>query len=221
MGKGLERFDSQDWVFVPMKDPRGGARIHKNRKVKGKLLTEFEKAYILNNYKNFKDREIAEKLGRARVTICNFRNAQGISKPVGGYKKGHTPVNKGKKMPDGWGRGRGFKHGHIPHNVKRLGEIAKNTHGKFAYLFIKLESGEWERFHRYVWEQANGPIPKGYSIQFKDKNTLNCEPSNLYLISRHDHLIQNDIKRYGPELQKLIRLSGKLKRKIRHHEKQD
>jgi hypothetical protein len=40
--------------------------------------------------------------------------------------------------------------------------------------------------HRYVWEQANGPIPDGHNIAFRDGNRQNCDLSNLYLISREE-----------------------------------
>lgn len=35
---------------------------------------------------------------------------------------------------------------------------------------------------RYVWEQANGPIPNGHRIIHLDGNPLNCELENLYCI---------------------------------------
>lgn len=45
--------------------------------------------------------------------------------------------------------------------------------------------------HRWLWEQAHGAIPKGYNVQFKDGDTLNCVLDNLYLISRKKQLRKN------------------------------
>lgn len=36
------------------------------------------------------------------------------------------------------------------------------------------------QLHRVVWEENFGPIPAGYKVYFKDGNSLNCKPENLY-----------------------------------------
>ncbi|MFA5239790.1 MAG: HNH endonuclease signature motif containing protein [Phycisphaerae bacterium] len=41
--------------------------------------------------------------------------------------------------------------------------------------------------HRDIWEDANGPIPKGYIIHHKDGNPLNNEPDNLQCVSTKEH----------------------------------
>ena len=41
--------------------------------------------------------------------------------------------------------------------------------------------------HRYIWEKHNGPIPSGYNVHHKDRNTDNNDISNLMLISASDH----------------------------------
>ena len=41
--------------------------------------------------------------------------------------------------------------------------------------------------HRYVWEQANGEVPEGYVVAFRDGNRRNCSLDNLYLLSRADN----------------------------------
>lgn len=45
--------------------------------------------------------------------------------------------------------------------------------------------------HRYVWEQAHGPIPEGMMVIFLDGNTRNCELSNLALIVKEENVILN------------------------------
>lgn len=42
--------------------------------------------------------------------------------------------------------------------------------------------------HRYVWEQANGPIPKNMVIHHKDFNRGNCNLNNLELLTRAEHM---------------------------------
>lgn len=44
-----------------------------------------------------------------------------------------------------------------------------------------------KRLHRYVWEQINGEIPKGYQIHHIDFNKDNNDISNLQLVSSSEH----------------------------------
>ena len=43
------------------------------------------------------------------------------------------------------------------------------------------------RPHRYAWEQANGPIPVGMTIDHKCWNRACCEVSHLRLATRHEN----------------------------------
>lgn len=38
--------------------------------------------------------------------------------------------------------------------------------------------------HRWLWEKANGPIPKGMVLKSLDGNRLNTDPSNWILMTR-------------------------------------
>lgn len=41
--------------------------------------------------------------------------------------------------------------------------------------------------HRWVWEQANGPIPRGYHIHHVDHNRTNNDLSNLQCMTAREH----------------------------------
>lgn len=138
------------------------------------------------------------------------------------YAKGHIPANKGKKMSNEHFekcKNTMFKKGHLPKNTKeKNGEITtrydnKNRSGR-QYKFIRISIGKWELFHRYVWEQKHGNIPKGYCLWFKDGNSLNCELENLELITRAENCSRNTIHQYPEELKSSIRLLTKVKKKI-------
>lgn len=45
-----------------------------------------------------------------------------------------------------------------------------------------------KRLHVYIWEQYNGPVPKGHVIHHLDENKRNNDISNLVCISRSDHM---------------------------------
>lgn len=57
---------------------------------------------------------------------------------------------------------------------------------KQGYIKV-LVNGNYMPKHRYVYEQANGPIPDGYVIHHKDHNKQNNSLENLECLSKHDH----------------------------------
>ncbi len=138
------------------------------------------------------------------------------------FTSGHTPANKGKKMsPELYAKCAPtmFKKGNTPGNHRPVGSERVNVDG---YIERKVaEPNKWECKHRIIWKQAHGDIPKGYNIQFKDGNPLNCTLENLYIISRAEQMqTQNSLMaRYPKELQKVIRLRGAVKRQMTLHNK--
>ena len=57
--------------------------------------------------------------------------------------------------------------------------------GKYPFLFW---NGKKRRLHLVVWEEANGPIPKGYEIHHKDFDKMNWSLDNLEILSEKDHV---------------------------------
>lgn len=62
-----------------------------------------------------------------------------------------------------------------------------------GYVYVKVgnERGRnkenWQRKQDIVWEKEYGEIPKDMFIIFLDKNRMNCEVENLYLVNRAIH----------------------------------
>lgn len=183
--------------------------------------------------------EIAKKLSRPVSSVHGKAHSMGLKKSDAFYqgdfsgrgnlvlagiktrfKKGQPSHNKGKKFPT---RGRAaetqFKPGHLPHNSKTDGTIStrKMRDGR-RYKWIRISVSRWKLLHRHTWEAANGPIPKGYNVQFKDGNTMNCELDNLVLVSRGQNMLKNTIHNYPDELKQTIRVIGKLKKAIKDAE---
>jgi hypothetical protein len=74
-----------------------------------------------------------------------------------------------------------YEAGPLPYQGYPEGKITTSTkHGR-SYKRIKKD-GKMQLLHRVVWEEANGPIPKGSKIYFKDGDSTNCELSNLKMI---------------------------------------
>jgi hypothetical protein len=216
-----------------------------------KLWTAQEIEWLKANYPDTPTHKICEHLGRSKESVFGRVYTLGLTKseafrnsPLSGrmmpgatlgggtrFKKGQAPANKGKKQheymsAEGIERTKAsrFKKGSVPHNTNQQGNgaitIRRDKNGN-RYQYIRIALGHWRELHRVVWEQHHGPQPKGFNVQFRDKNPLNCTIENLYLVSRKKQMIDNSIMRYPPEIKKTIRVLGKLKRKIRHYEKQD
>lgn len=108
------------------------------------------------------------------------------------FVKGCAPANKGKRIEeymsaDGIARSSEyrFRRGHRPYNCKPVGYERCYSDG---YIYVKVCDGRrMVQKHRYIWEQANGPVPSGHCVCFRDGDTHNCELSNLFLLSRAEN----------------------------------
>lgn len=116
------------------------------------------------------------------------------------FKKGHTPWNKGKAKNWKGGEETQFKKGNKPHNWVPIGSERITKDG---YIQIKIQEGKlqqnWRGKHILIWEEHNGPLPKGYAILFGDGDKRNFSLDNLILVSRNqlkclnqNNLIQKD-----------------------------
>lgn len=156
-----------------------------------------------------KDPEFIRELGKKYAEHPEVKKHQ--------FKPGTVPLNKGKKMdPDVYKRCAGtmFKPGNIPPNYKPVGSERVNVDG---YIEVKVKDPRtWKLKHRVVWEQANGPIPAGHNIQFKNGNPKDVRLENLYIISKSEQLRTENsmIARYPEELRSVIHMKAALKRKI-------
>lgn len=112
----------------------------------------------------------------------DFKRKKGDPPNRTSFKKGQTSHNKGKKgwYPAGCEKS-WFEKGHRPKNWTPVGT---ETVRKGGYVWIKVaEPKLWRQKRRVVWEQVNGPIPRGHKIIYKDRNRLNTDLSNLMLVT--------------------------------------
>lgn len=59
-----------------------------------------------------------------------------------------------------------------------------NEQPSTGYLYIKLDHGNWELYHKYLYEQAYGKISKDKCVIFLDNNNRNFNLSNLVAIPK-------------------------------------
>lgn len=164
--------------------------------VRGKYSAEFIEFLRMNN--NGKPlREITALLNATFGTSFSDAQIRGLRHRLklrsgisGRFEKNHVPANKGKKgfyapgCEKGW-----FKKGQVPHNHLPVGTEVLSTDG---YVKVKVaEPRSWKFKHLMEWEKHNGPIPQGFLVSFKDGDHLNCDISNLMLLSRAENGMMN------------------------------
>jgi hypothetical protein len=108
----------------------------------------------------------------------------------GRFKKDSVPWSKGKKLPFNAKSARTqFKTGQLPANTKYAGHEHIRKPDGYVEISVKEtnpHTGFERRYvlkHRWLWEQANGPIPDGMVLKCKG-DVLNTDPSNWELVPR-------------------------------------
>lgn len=150
---------------------------------------EANRLMVISDY----HRAFVETFGRDDVSLVNLhslRKRKGWSTGrTGCFPKGNEPFNKGKSHPT---RGRAsetqFKKGGLPHNTNYLGHerVSKDGYVEISVAETNQHTGFERRYvlkHRHLWEQINGPVPKGMALKCRG-DRLNTDPSNWELIPR-------------------------------------
>lgn len=74
-----------------------------------------------------------------------------------------------------------------------------NQDGYFRYTIRNPKGkgrGKHMMYHRYIWEQNYGTIPKGYEVDHICKNRACCNIEHLQLLDRTEHLQKDNHLRY-------------------------
>lgn len=90
---------------------------------------------------------------------------------------------------------------------------------KDGYLERKINEDmpfqrRWRAVHLIVWEEKNGPLPKGHAIVFRDGDKANLDLDNLELVTRADLMRRNSVHNHGPEIARIHQLKGAIQRQI-------
>lgn len=86
--------------------------------------------------------------------------------------------------------------------ITKYGSCIEDKDGYWR-VSSRKEGNKNKMLHRLIWEEHNGPIPKGYIIHHKDKNIKNNHLDNLEMLSSFEHNSQhkngntNTLKQYA------------------------
>lgn len=140
----------------------------------------------------------------------------------GRFPKGNVPVNKGVRSP-GYAPGRmsetQFKPGRRPRIP--IGGHRVDPEGFLMRRVTDTGYNDWKFEHRCLWQEANGPIPKGHKLCFKDGDRRNVSLDNLVLLTDAEVMRRNTIHNLPPELVEVIRITGKINQITRRREREE
>lgn len=198
--------------------------IRTNKLSSRSTFSQEEIDFIKANYLTMTSGEMEKHLKRSGCGIAGVMRKNGLVIPKeileqrrlqSYYKKGQSPPNKGKKWDDFMSneaqersRATTYKKGNEPYNTKWDGAERLTKDG---YIEVRVSKGKWELKHRVEWEKVNGKVPAAHCLWFKDRNTCNCDLSNLELIHRRENRLRNKIaSTYDPELKELLKAHKQL-----------
>ncbi|APR39989.1 HNH endonuclease signature motif containing protein [Paraburkholderia sp. SOS3] len=173
----------------------------------------------------------AKKLGLSKSEAFYVGNDSGRTGDGRGagtrFQSGHVPWSKGTKGLTGTHpncRKAQYKKGRPAADARNYVPIGTEK-VKDGYLCRTVTDDpsivpaqRWTGVHRIVWEQANGPIPDGYVVCFREgrfstdveKITIDA----LELVHRAEMARRNHPRSKDPELAKLVQLKGAITRQV-------
>lgn len=136
--------------------------------------------------------------------------------------EGFTPWNKGMKGLQIGGKHSRFKAGQRPHTWRPVGhEVVRD--GQLWRKVTDEHRGAKARFNFVpvavlVWTAANGPVPKGHVVRFRDGMATTVAAAitldRLELVTRAEHMRRNSIHNYPEPVVGLIRAVKRAERAL-------
>lgn len=159
----------------------------------------------------------------ASPAACRLRRGDHVGAQTR-FRRGNVPLNKGLRRP-GWAPGRmretQFKRGQRSGIAVTLWKpIGTERLSKDGYLERKINNDlplqrRWRAVHLILWESANGPLPSGHAIAFRNGDKTDIRLDNLECITRAALMARNTVHNLPKPLAQTIQLMGALNRQIR------
>ena len=153
----------------------------------------------------------------ASPDACRLRRGQGRGIQHR-FPKGHTPWNAGRKGWSAGGKSREtrFKKGEKPWTWKPIGSerVTKDGTLQRKVSDTGYPPRDWVAVHALLWREANGEIPEGHIVVFRNGDKSDIRMDNLELITRAENMRRNSYHNYPKEIATLIQLRGAINRQI-------
>lgn len=165
--------------------------------------------YLTENYGISSTTQLAKDLNATRSAVKNRVHQLGLRVTdeqrhnLRRLTTGCTPPNAGKPVNRKVYKAMKptmFPKGHSPHNERHDGAISvRKDKSGHKYKYIRVSVAKWVLLQRKVWADTNGPIPKAHIIGFKDGDSMNCDISNLYCMSKADNMRRHSAVKNLPD----------------------
>ncbi|MFC0278113.1 HNH endonuclease signature motif containing protein [Enterococcus devriesei] len=150
------------------------------------LFNQEQIEFIKKNVDGNRNKELAQlindrfSLSITSTQICQWKQTHGVKSKTSlyGWRKGKTG-------------GQDFK---IPSEPSHSKPVGSERVTKRGVTQIKVARGKWIDKHRYIWEQAHGPIPEKHTIIFMNDDKTDFRLDNLKCISRRELSYMNKQK---------------------------
>jgi hypothetical protein len=198
-------------------------------------------AFLVRHYADHKTQWIADQLGIPLTAVYHKAHLTGLKKnrsflasedsgrltgrqgAATRFKPGGEPWNKGAKYQAG-GRSKEtqFKKGQKSHTWYPIGHerITDEGYRQRKMTDTGVTRRDYINVHWLIWIEANGPIPAGHAVVFKDGDRTHIALDNLELVSRADLMRRNTRHNLPQELNELIHLRAVISRRINKLEKE-
>ena len=111
--------------------------------------------------------------------------------PTNAFKAGHATWNAGLKGIH-LSPGSEFQPGRASLTRQPVGSVTIRMPRGVKRAYIKVaEPNVWRLRAVVAWEATNGPLPKGFVIHHRDRNTLNDAVDNLECLTKAEHAIDH------------------------------
>lgn len=217
--------------------------------------TDADRAILCRMYPDCTAAECAAVIGASLSSVYNQAHLLGLKKSrewaaattrqrwadgrhansLQGLEKGRA-WNRGIKGSAGThpnSRRTQFRPGRPAHESRNYRPIGSTRICKDGYLERKISDDlaqpahrRWAAVHRIAWEVANGPIPKGHAVVFKEGRHTAVEAEitldRIELVTRAELMRRNSYhNRYPKEVARLVQLRGAVTRQINKRRNQE
>lgn len=157
--------------------------------------------FILKNYRGITTKKLTIKINKKFKSDYTEEQIKSYKSRFRLWSGVNTKFKKGEcryRTPKGTRNSikTEFKKGNKPFNTLPIGTVMMKTDG---YIYKKIADVRpsrygWKQLHRLIWEKANGKIPEGYRVVFKDQDKTNMAIDNLTLASKGELAVVNKSK---------------------------
>lgn len=204
--------------------------------------TDVELETIRRDFPRTLTTEIAKSLGRSACSIYQAANKLGLCKDPAfvletnrrlGAALAQHPKARANQFKPGTGAGglktetarrafieggkkSRFIKGSLPPTTRPVG----STRWCDGYVYKKVSDDRrparlnWEMVHVLLWREHKGEIPKGFNVQFKNRDRADIRIDNLELVSKAENMERNTYHNWPEPLQDLIHTKAVLTRAI-------